>query len=212
MTKKRATASSDAAEAALSQFRSHAIPPTISLSTAEPVHLSAAERELWASDQGGQFAARRGAEFDKLRLIGSVELNISCAWGEPSQALGLQLRPVKPRPADHKWGWNRRQGGRPPPPSAPLEAWDKGTGEVTGQGFASPSSLLRALQDGSATCEQPWGSELLEALTTFATPDPGLWGCPLIRAIIVPPREVPRLAPPLAAPRADLGTLPAQLT
>ena len=184
-----------ATSSALAAFQSSARPPAcISLATAEAQHLSATEREKWASDLGGQSAARRGAEFDVLRHVGSATLDLSVSAGKEAQlakVLGLLKRGCTPRPSDVKWGWNRRVGGVAPPSSPPLEVWERTSGEVLGQGFVSAADLLKALFDGTLLCDQSWAVELLEAVGIFSQPDPGLWGCPLIRCIIVPPAVLP---------------------
>ena len=166
-------------------------PPAVSLSTAQAVRMSSREREDWASEAGGQSAARRGAEFDVLRLIGSARLDLSMAGGKApllAKSLGLLKKQPALRPADKKWGWDRGKGRQSSPP---MEAWERSSGEVVGQGFVSPADLLRCLYSGSLLCEQEWATELLEAVGTLTQPDQALWGCPLLRCIIVPPAELP---------------------
>ena len=107
-----------------------------------------------------------------------------------AQLLGLYKRGTS-RPAEVKWGWNRRVGKVAPPKEPPCETWDKGSGEVLGQGFVPSSDLLRAMYEGSVLCEQEWAVELLEAVCTLTQPDPTLWGCPLLRCLVVPPATLP---------------------
>ena len=193
--------------AACHHFQTRSKPPaTISLATGEPVHLSAAQLEQWASEAGGQRAACRGPEYDSVRLVGSTFLDLTTsAVSKAPRLLGLLTKPSKPRATEAKWGWNRKIGGVAPPSTPPIEAWDKASGEVVGQGFASPDAVLRALYDGELICEQPWAVEFIEAANTLTQPDPTLWGCPLIRCILVPPVEMPTPKPLGGGKRKAVG-------
>ena len=156
----------------LTYFRTSKWPPaTIALSSAEPIELSANDRDFWASEAGGQVAARRGHSSESMRLVGSTTLNMSCSSNKPhtlAKVLGLLQRPVAPRKADLKWGWNRRVANELPAAHAPTEPWDKTNGEVPGQGFASPAAILKALYDGDVMCDEEWACELLEAIATLS--------------------------------------------
>ena len=200
--KKKKKEDEDAADAAMERpsnglihFQTHSKPPaTISLATAEPIHLNADERESWASDKGGLRAARRGTEFDLLRLVGSLRIELTGTGlfdkGAPRK-LGLLDKPVKPRETDAMWGWGHKiPGVKEAQSTAPTETWHKESGEVLGQGFVSANALLKALYEGEFICTEEWAVELLEALGTLTAPDPKLWGCPLLRTVIVPPPEL----------------------
>eukprot|EP00966_Prymnesium_polylepis_P198933 4610292-Prymnesium_polylepis.1 len=141
--------------AARDHFVSTSRPPaTISLRTGRQLHLSAAQRELWASAEGGKSAARRGPTADQLRLIGSVQIRVTPQLSGPNQQqqlatlLGTTQAPARPRQADPKWCGSRKAA------DAVTESWDAKTGEVSGQGFVLPSKLLKALLDGKLIADE----------------------------------------------------------
>lgn len=114
------------------------------------------------------------------------------------QLLGLQLKPSRPRPAEAKWGWRKNASSVPP-----VERWEKGSGEVVGQGFASAAAVLSGLCAGKLSCDEPHAVDLLHAISTLCVPDPSLWACPLIRCLAVlpapllpPAQGTPSKAPP----------------
>ncbi|KOO29940.1 snf2 super family [Chrysochromulina tobinii] len=218
--KKKKKEDEDAADAAMERpsnglihFQTHSKPPaTISLATAEPIHLNADERESWASDKGGLRAARRGTEFDLFRLVGSLRIELTGTGlfdkGAPRK-LGLLDKPVKPRETDAMWGWGHKiPGVKEAQSTAPTETWHKESGEVLGQGFVSANALLKALYEGEFMCTEEWAVELLEALGTLTAPDPKLRlllyliAHPSIRIILE------RLLPPHGAAPTPVDALP----
>ena len=56
------------------------------------------------------------------------------------------------------------------------------------QGFVSPASLLHALYDGTLLSDEPGATAVLEAIVSLTKPDPKLWNCPLVRAVLPPQR------------------------
>ena len=109
--------------------------------------------------------------------------------GAARSLLGLDEKAPKARVPDVKW---TRVPGKAPlhPSAAPLERWDEDTGEFVGQGFGSPAAILQAIHAGELLCDEPWADQFLEALGALAIPDTALWGCPLLRAVVVPPAEL----------------------
>jgi len=165
-------------------FQRSAHPPAvISMVSGLPVVLGAAQLTQWCSEQGGKNAARRLPELDQCRLLGSVALNLSLPAANAAQLprkLGLHLGPCSPRKPHPKWGSN-----------AVRETWESATGEMLGHGFASPSALLKSLYSGDVLGDEEFATELLEAVGVFSIPDPDLWGCPLLRCVVVPPADIP---------------------
>lgn len=175
-------------------------PATVTLETAESLHLSAAELAHWCSDAGGKAAARRGPEYSTARLLGTCKLRFTYSahgleglvstFGLLERKATGQLERPKPRPAAPRWGW---QTGRPAGRQPPMENWDVASGEFSGQGFVSPRGLLAAVLGGdlmtSGECDE-YCDEFLVGLESLCLPDPKLWGCPLIRAVIPTTREL----------------------
>ena len=182
-------------------------PPTISLATGQPLHLTAVAAQNWASDAGGKSAARRGPELDELRLIGSVRFIVRTevpakqntdALLHLAPMLGMLMGASKPREANPRWC-----GSKVKATASMAETWDASTGEIAGQGFVLPSKLLNSLHEGKILCQQEWACEFLEALGALSSPDPTLWGCPLIRAIAMPPAP---LIEPVGAQGAGMSS------
>ena len=170
---------------------SFAAPAWIDMPSARALKLKAKDVVHWESSAGGTAAARRGDELNSLRLMGSVALTFSlpgASGGDEAlaKALGLMEKPVKPRVTHAKWYRGRGGSSREPSP----ETWNQTNGEFSGQGYVSPASLMEAELDGTVLCEQEWGTEVLQAIKQFTSPDPGLWGCPLIRVVIPPPAHL----------------------
>ena len=167
-----------------------AAPAWIDMPSARALNLKAKDVAHWESSAGGTAAARRGDELNRLRLMGSIALTFSVpgASGDEAlaKALGLMEKPVKPRVTHAKWYRGRGGSSREPLP----ETWHPTNGEFSGQGFVSPAALMEAELDGTVLCEQEWGTEVLEAIKQFSSPDHMLWGCPLIRVVIPPPAHL----------------------
>ena len=166
-------------------------PKWIDMRSADTIRMSVANVTHWTSEAGGRAAARRGEEMNYLRLMGSLQLSFtvpSVTDTDLAEMLGLTEKPVKPRQSHAKW--YRARGCVHAHGAPPLETWHATTGEIPGQGFLSPAQLLQATFGGSVLCDQDWGTEILEAIGLLTTPDQALWGCPLLRAIIVPPASL----------------------
>ena len=176
------------------RFSRGAAPPSwLNMSSAKGLQLNAAKVAHWTASAGGKAAAQRGEELDQLRLLGSVELSFTRDDSSDdllAERLGLLEKPGKSRGADAKW-YKTRGAGRF---DAPTETWHKTSGEFVGQGFVSPSLLLKAIFDGHLLPEQEWAAEVLEAVGLLTTPDAQLWGCPLMRTIIAPPAALRAVA------------------
>ena len=176
------------------RFSRGAAPPSwLNMSSAKGLQLNAAKVAHWTASAGGKAAAQRGEELDQLRLLGSVELSFTRDDSSDdllAERLGLLEKPGKSRGADAKW-YKARGAGRF---DAPTETWHKTSGEFVGQGFVSPSLLLKAIFDGHLLPEQEWAAEVLEAVGLLTTPDAQLWGCPLMRTIIAPPAALRAVA------------------
>ena len=164
-------------------------PATISISTGEEIHQRGKRKSGAAAA-----SARRGPQFEQVRLVGSIP-HLSVAESQLAQLpkwLGLLLKPAKPRNTEAKWGWNRKAPGYLPPTKAPQELWDRTTGGVTGQGFCSANELLKNLRwQSSPTRISPSACSMPSACSHSQIRRSGL---PLIRCIIVPPRELPTKA------------------
>lgn len=88
-----------------------------------------------------------------------------------------------------------------------MEHWEKQSGEVLGQGFASASAVFEALYEGKLLIDEPHAPDLLHAISTLSIPDPTLWASPLIRCLVVPPAK---LTPKSPAASSDTPARPAR--